>query len=893
VAQPTLQDPGFAPELHAQADQIAAIFASKPVARAEATPPPQPDNGVLTDIGHGFTRGFDVELPTLLGKALKAPGQPGDALYDFGQGLQDRATQRGDLPANRVTGVWGEAASAITPALAALPLGAIAGPAAVGALFGGSQFTDTHEAALAAGATPEEARNAALQTAAIQGVGQTALAFGGSALFRGAAGPLSRAMGGELSAQGVLNAFAKPTFLKPFAAHVAENAAVQVPTQAAAAAGVAHVEREAGIKDVPDSWDAAKASLAPTLAMSALLSPLGAYGVLKTNRQREALARQATTPPPADATEAVKDQIAVQRMAAVNKIAAEMRRVDPTQADEWRAQALQAVNDHQPIALDAGFKAPEEPTPPSSPVDTSRPPLTLQPSPQGDAEQPLEFESPPAPDTHTLPLDLGEPALSGSADALPFERVPIERPTSAAGQEGLDFNAPVIERRGSAVNQRASVEDATARLQAAAADPAPGQGTALALGIADTSALVRTNESGTSYSVTKQQRVKWLKDGLGSAPSKLLSELSSLEPHQLADVLQQVWHEKGGERANQAYIPRIEALYRELTGKDIRELAGVAEGSRGHFELAQPNAEELAQRQREASAQGSDAQRLTPQEKAALTKRQGNVFAEPKPLTKEQQKRQENVAKLLTKEIDNEATTEAAKGTKPNGDAAERGSEAARSGEQVREGQGDGQPGSAHSGTAQDAAAVARALGADQLQSADSLASNPITSAVVRFGGKEYDGPIHAVAINAARKDGQTIKINRDQGDRIDLFRRKDGSVITKAEAEKLGSATLKSEEMPHGAAYKAERAAAGATAAAPTQRAAVPQKNERAQANAERRRVAAEAVAERRVADIEAVLTKHNGETRTDAGEAARSVGNRQAEQGTGCTQVSVRNRD
>ncbi|MGH8713382.1 MAG: hypothetical protein ACREYB_05185 [Casimicrobiaceae bacterium] len=78
---------------------------------------------------------------------------------------------------------------------------------------------------------------------------------------------------------------------------------------------------------------------------------------------------------------------------------------------------------------------------------------------------------------------------------------------------------------------------------------------------------------------------------------------------------------------------------------------------------------------------------------------------------------------------------------------------------------------------------------------------NQIAAAVVRFGGKEFDAPTHIAAIKQAMAEGllqrtATGKITLGENDSINLFRLKDGSLVTRDEAAALTGAK-RTEELP------------------------------------------------------------------------------------------------
>lgn len=850
-------NPGYSPEFLARARQLAAAFATRPAPEEAPPPTAAPPNSILTEIGHGLAQGTMVGLPTTVGNVLKAPGQAGDFLYDTGQGLVDRAKARANDPLYQTDSWLGEGAAGVPTALAAMavaPLAAAAGaPAALGigagalaaaGLFGGSAFQDTYEKAKQAGASDADAHSAALQVGAIQGVGQGAVAAVGGRAAAGLAGAVVKNTG----AQGVMDSFFMPRLARQLGYSAAENLGVQIPTQMLATGAQSAVERGVGI-DAPEPWEAAKASVLPTLAMTTLLMPFGAAGTLLNNKRRKLIADAVQSAPPEGATDAQKEQIIGTRLRAAGLMAREMRRVDPESANAWESEATDAINNHEAVTLDVNFKRPEpgqEPPQPApfdlQPSDPNAPPsmqlsqgevqtpvaldqsgqgqLDLQ--PRGQGQLPLfprgeeqinvhtpEHYQPESIDVHGIPTP-------EEAQHLPVEHIDIHSPEQLdRSAQSIDVNAPLsTEPLGGTKGGRGSglsAEDATAKIEAALREGVPAQGTARDLGLANGSGVVKTTDSGTSYNINKQDRVKWLKSGLGTAPSELVSKLASLEPHALADALQTVWHERGGEAAAPKFMPKIETLYSQLTGKDIREVTPTAEGSRRHFELTAPNAEELAQQQRDQAQVPRETVALTPADKGQITKRQGSLFEEPKPLTKSQQKAQQDAATLLTKEIDREAAnqnaSEKANGAKPESTTGQAGAKAVTPDTQIRQGQGD-----AAAGGSADRNAQGQRREDVNAPTPDTLESNPIVGAVSRFGGREFDGPIHAVAINKAIAAGALVRgpdgkfhIDRSAGDNInDLHRRADGSLITKDQAAKMGS-PRDSEDLPHGAAYKAD----------------------------------------------------------------------------------------
>lgn len=705
-------DAGYSPEILAQADRLTAAYATKKRAPLVEAPPVAPPNSVFTEIGHGLAKGAMVGMPTMVGQMLKAPGKPGDTLYDTGQSLEDSAKARADEPLYHTDSWLGEGAAGVVPALAAtaaVPLVALAGgPAALGVgasalaaagLFGGSTFTDVYEKARQAGASEADSHDAALKAAAIQGVGQGAAAAVGGRVLSGVAGAVVKDEG----VQGVMNSFVAPRFARQVGIGAAENVGIQIPTQAGASAAQAAVEKGVGI-DSPDPWEAAKASVLPTLAMTALLTPFGAAGTLLNNRRKQQIARAVADAPPANATPEDRLQIAGTRKRAAEAMAREMRRVDPDKAAEWQAQAELAILNDQPIGMDVNFKA-------SEPGAQGGEQMPEHPSTSGYDVQEVPSEEINIPPVHhpDETIDIHAPpedqfVHQGGIDVqeVPGENVNVHPPEHYQDQT-IDIHAPLsnepmgVVKRPTAVGNT-TVEDAAARIEAARNESAPGQGTALALGLTNGSAIVKATESGTAYSINKQDRVKWLKGELATAPTELVRKLSDMPPEDLARTLQTIWHEnKGARGVGPKYNISLEKLYFDLTGKDIRKIEMTPDtATRRDFALTSPNAEELAQAQRDGVPRETSVE-LTAADKGQITKRQGDLFSEPKPLTKAQVKAQQDVAKLFAKEIENEtansSASEKANGTKSESATNEDGTKTLTADTQVREGQGDANAG--------------------------------------------------------------------------------------------------------------------------------------------------------------------------------------------------------
>lgn len=777
-----LLDPGYSPELLAQADRISRLFATKPRAPVAPPPPePLPPNGVLTDIGHGFVSGLTEGMPTLLAQAAQYPMLPDSGSYKFLQERIDASKQRQATdPALRTTGAWGAGAEMLAaglPALAAGPVAAAAGlptagaalvgGAAGAALFGAGSAQERYERELKLGATPEEASSTAAKEGLIQGVGQGVASAVGARALTGTAGVIARGlgMGGETTAQGVFNSFVNASVARRTAIGVAENVGVQVPVQAGAAAASAALGKEP-----TDSWEAAKASVAPTLAMGALMSPLIGGGTLLNAHRRAEIVNTAVAPrPPEMAQDATTSMLYDKtRSDAIRHIYTEMRRVDPIGAEKWRENAEVVIARGEMLPLDVGFdpeasRRPQDttfgmPETPSAAMDVHEMPTETIDIGTPDKYQPQTI------DVH----DVQQPPPVGDVREQSMEHIDIGTPESYdRSATTINIDAPLWGQgangaksgRGSGI----TAEEVGARLQAAKNEEAPGQGTARALGLLKDKPTIATVDAsgGAKFDYVKQDRVKWLNAVLGRTDTKnsLTVKLADLEPTQLSDALRQVWHEKGGEAGPQ-YLQRVELLYKQLTGKDVRESASVQEGTR---RAPKATVELLGKR--------------VADEAASENAVKADAGTESKPAAS--QARTEDAAR-----VDEVAQAPG------NADAGRGNSEAA---------QGKGEL---------DLAATMALQGAQK-----------VTASTIRVGGKEFDAPVHGAALNKAidagvlrknpsggylvKENGAWRKFSADKGDDYGLFRLNDGSVVSREDATKL-TGEKKSEDMPFGKAYKA-----------------------------------------------------------------------------------------
>lgn len=348
--------PPLAPrKLQQEGDPDAAYNALSPEKRAwvdkqlELQDKPR---SALGEIGAGVMRGVVSELPRMVGQGLKATGVEGDYLHGLGTKLVAGAAAREPAYAedispdahNAVTQAFAQGGAMLAPSLAplaALPVLAAAGlPAAAGfavagaagaGLFGASQYQDTYEKAVKEGKTPEEAHQLGLQTGAIEALGESVGTAVGAKFLSGTG---LRILGKAMDVPTALRGLRNPQFLKTLAQDFTKTAAVEVGTEMGQNAGEAAVEFKAGI-DKMTPWDAATSAVGPTLAMTALLGPMGAISLRAQQRRNAELTRIAEDPNStpkqvAEATRALQPQLEPL--------------VGKDEAREWRLNALEASN---------------------------------------------------------------------------------------------------------------------------------------------------------------------------------------------------------------------------------------------------------------------------------------------------------------------------------------------------------------------------------------------------------------------------------------------------------------------------------------------------------------------------------------------------------------------
>ena len=688
-------------------------------------------------------------FPTMAGEALQKFAPAGGALEAAGKTIAD-AGKTADL-SYRVDpdSTWGQAAHGVAsflPTLAAAPLAVAAGVPAAGAavlgglgaavLAGGSAAKEKEDEVLAAGGTPEMAKARGNQEGALQGAVQGIMnAIPGGRLLGGigerALGATAKMIGKKIGGQTVLDSFVNPSTTRAFLGNTAEMAATGIPLMAGSAAESSHLDQNEGFgfPNTTKDWEAAKASFAPSVAMTTLMAPFGFLGA------REAVKAKAAT---ADlvqseykgSDDAEKASWQTERGKAIARVAKQMRQVAPEDAANWQTQAMLANADNLPIDMKINFTAddarakaaqqyqpgvgmrqqgtePLELTGDQPPQEQQRPPLELT-GETPPKQEPFELQPPPN-EPKQGELDLRSPAEKAKAEQL---ELPFEPQKETSGQGEL----PVTREPTQQVLPH--MEEEFNSWKKPPPDEPPGGG-----GGGGTPA---NGQGELDLRDTTQRRKDILKENVGTVPQDVRDRLISVnDPEAIPQTLWEIWKDKGGEGAKAAYVERIGDFYKKVTGRDIEDHEGVTTN-------AKPS-------------------------EAAPENREG---AKPE-------------------------STPVQAGAAPTGERVEVGKET-----------GGGASGNKDDGNATPVAGSEEAGGV-----------SPIKSAVVRFGGQEFDAPTHSQALNLAKKAGKLpMKDGRpylgkdlDATNSMDLFRLHDGTVITRDQAHELVGAKRTEEMQPLG----------------------------------------------------------------------------------------------
>lgn len=597
----------------------------------------------LGEIGAGFGRGVVHGIPEQVGQALRATGKEGDTLHGLGTVVGDiaKSTRNVGLPDPESHGTltnWTAAAgqsipaslAAMAPAIAtAVATGGAAVPVALAgaaglALPSAAQFQDTYERGKEKGLTDAEAFAAGTKTGASEFATEFLPTMVGARVLTGA---LRR--GGAKSAEAAADALRQdPSLLKNIGKGIGASAASEVPMEMANAAIQNSVEANAGIIK-GDAWDAATGAFGPSLMQSAIFGVFGG-GVAQARQRNQQDVMKA-------ADKILNDPSApITSWSAATKAQADLISTvtgDNEAANLWRLDRLADINERgltaakQELGGEAAGRIVKSAEDAAGSVDFT----------------PSEFQ----PDLDAI-FGRGGFKLTPSGASLPS--IDFETPTGEQPQRGqtkLDFGEGTPLR----TYRQANVDAATERLAGitpAAPSPAPAQGTAAMLGLptAPRSDVIALPEAtGPSVSLTKTRRIGILKELAPSLPAPIRNELIGLESSQFADAIQQVWHDKGGE-SGPMYNQKLEEVYAQITGKDIREVAAsIPLSGRPAFELTGDDAltrERLADEQ--TTAQRAQAQDQIAADKAgrtAVKQRMGDlVSGKPTPTSKETQARQ-------------------------------------------------------------------------------------------------------------------------------------------------------------------------------------------------------------------------------------------------------------
>ena len=338
------------------------------------------------EIANQFKAGILVDLPKMAGQALKYTSDPGNKVYEAGQGITDWADEQGKRPDlapqedqhNIVTNALASGARMIPQSVApaaAVGAGILALPASIPATVGlgaasvlgavpaaMSQGQETLEKAREKGIPEDQALAAARSNALIEGGGEALGTYAGGKLL-GIAGKTVGKMFGRTAGDALADQ-TSTAITKPFLKQLGETALVETGTEIGQNSGEAAVENAYGI-DSKTPYQAGKEAIAPTLGMTALLAPFGLAGFAHAAKQRgertNALASAETTPE--------------DRQKIAGEFAAEIGKVDKNAAANFMANAQYAIDGKQALSIGESMFLPpvaaeETPAPLALPAPT-------------------------------------------------------------------------------------------------------------------------------------------------------------------------------------------------------------------------------------------------------------------------------------------------------------------------------------------------------------------------------------------------------------------------------------------------------------------------------------------------------------------------------------------
>ena len=328
------------------------------------------------EIANQFKAGILVDLPKMAGQALKYTSDPGNKVYEAGQGITDWADEQGKRPDlapqedqhNIVTNALASGARMIPQSVApaaAVGAGILALPASIPATVGlgaasvlgavpaaMSQGQETLEKAREKGIPEDQALAAARSNALIEGGGEALGTYAGGKLL-GIAGKTAGKMFGRTAGDALADQ-TSTAITKPFLKQLGETALVETGTEIGQNAGEAAVENAYGI-DSKTPYQAGKEAIAPTLGMTALLAPFGLAGFAHAGKQRgertNALASAETTP---EDRQKIAGEFAAEETEALGLALSEDQEVIHVEA----AEAADAVNQGvcSPAAADSAMR---------------------------------------------------------------------------------------------------------------------------------------------------------------------------------------------------------------------------------------------------------------------------------------------------------------------------------------------------------------------------------------------------------------------------------------------------------------------------------------------------------------------------------------------------------
>ena len=359
-------------------DQLEEAATAPPSAPSLFDVPDVAPNSALGEIYTGARVGATVDLPSLLGKAIKRAGPSGGSVERFAQETIDNAALRAKSPENtlnpaaqnKATNFFTSGTKILTPSLgiiggiAASVLGAGAAVGAAGLTAAGAAIAGTATAAAGIGAAgvfslaqahdtyaagkandlSDEAANRAANSAGVltfgtelaeNFLGVKLLGLAGSVIPKSAASKLIDGEAAPLATAALKELTGGNSAVAATARQLAHTAVGGVAVQAIQAGGVTAIENNAGITDASVT-DAIKDSIAPVLAASAILAP---FGVANRALRRAAAKTNPDTLSSRYATPA-------DRTRSAEHFATELAKVDPQGAVNFKTNADAAIADH-------------------------------------------------------------------------------------------------------------------------------------------------------------------------------------------------------------------------------------------------------------------------------------------------------------------------------------------------------------------------------------------------------------------------------------------------------------------------------------------------------------------------------------------------------------------